>query len=91
MPRKPPPMRSGRPAIVGGASTTTGYRVAPILDAHAEAALGVLQMLWGDVSNAAVIRRCLVDRATQDCPARLKSALAEVNARRVAVAAKRSA
>ena len=88
---KPKGMRPGRPAIIGGVSETTGYRVTPILDTHAEAALGVLQMLWGGISIAATIRRALVDRAATDAPARLESAVAEVKARREAVAAKRSA
>lgn len=83
--------KAGRHERVEGASNRTGYRITPILDARAEAALGVLQQLWGDCSIATVVRKALTERATTEAPSRLASAVAEVAARRHAVAAKRRA
>ncbi len=82
-------MRSGKPRNIGSASDTTGYRVNALLDARSEAALGVLQAMWGDAGIAGTIKRCLVERAALECPKRLQSAVAEVMARRTAVAGKR--
>jgi hypothetical protein len=90
MPRRPKPMRAGRPAITNGASELTGYRVTPILDARAEAALGVLQHLW-QCSIGMTVRRVLSERAALEAPTRLESAVAEVAARRHALAGKRRA
>lgn len=83
--------RPGRRPRTEGASNLSGYRITPILDARAEAALGVLQQLWGDCSIATVVRRCVTERAARDAPTALLAATAEVAARRHAVAAKRRA
>lgn len=82
--------RPGRRPRVEGASDLTGYRVTPILDARAEAALGVLQHLW-QLSIGATVRRALTERAANDAPRRLASAVEEVAARRHALAGRRRA
>lgn len=86
-----PAPKAGRHERVEGASNRTGYRITPILDARAEAALGVLQQVWGDCSIATVVRRCVTERAAREAPTALLAATAEVAARRHAVAAKRRA